>query len=100
MSSSRSDDVTKSGCVCRQLGNFGALKAFEVRCFREPVECLNGVYKESRRCFRGISWTFYRIAMEFASNFQVVSTHRGFNVVSRVFHLFLKGFKEVLKPLS
>ena len=93
MSSSRSDDVTKSGCVCRQLVNFGALKAFEVRCFREPVECLKGVYKESRRCFRGISWTFYRIAMEFASNFQVVSTHRGFNVIFKGISFIFKGFQ-------
>ena len=57
------------------------------------LECLKGVYKESRRCFRGVSWTFYRIAMEFASNFQVVSTHRGFNGVLKVFHLFFKGFQ-------
>ena len=53
-------------------------------------EGVSGVFQ---RCFRDVSWTFYRIAMEFASNFQVVSTHRGFNVVSKVFHLFIKGFQ-------
>ena len=33
--------------------------------------------------------------MEFASNFQVVSTPRSFEVVSRVFHLFFKDFLSV-----
>ena len=73
MSSSRSDDVTKSGCVCRQLVNFGALKAFEVRCFRVPVECLKGVYRESRGCFRGALGMSHGCFKEFLWSLQAIS---------------------------
>ena len=51
------------------------------------------------RIMRDVLWTFHRISMEIANNFSVVSTHR-LQCSSRIFHLFSRGFKEVLKPLS
>ena len=53
-------------------------------------EGVSGVFQ---RCLGDVLWTFYRISMEIANNFSVVSTHRGFNVVSRIFHLSFKGFQ-------
>ena len=59
MSSSRSDDVPKSVCVCVCGESFclvGALKAFEARCFEGFAREFHGVlrvFTENSRVFQG-----------------------------------------------
>ena len=56
MSSSRSDDVTKSVCVsvCSQFVKFGAFKAFEVICFSG----VSRVSQVSSGCLKGAPGVF------------------------------------------
>ena len=57
MSSSRSDDVTKSVCVsvCSQFVKFGAFKAFEVSVLQGCLLDVLDVPKVSRGCLKGFS---------------------------------------------
>ena len=68
MSSSRSDYVTNSVCVCVCGESFclvGAFKAFEARCFQGVIRVLLGCSEESLMVSKRVFLVFLLVSLKF-----------------------------------